>query len=565
MKKILFALMIGVLIAVFCMQIFFLNQSIKQYFDIESTQINQEAFEAFSLLKDFFDKRKIEISKDISSLNRLNKKELINNYKDYNIKKLNSKQGSYYLFSSNKNPYSFLLVIKSGEKYIAKKIPIRDNNMRYFSDMLQNGVNFVFFKNSPKFLKSKVFFDNKQREFFYTRDDDFVDIYLHVSGLSYIKISTHRSFYKLVKSSAYQNLIFSTIIIFIIFIMFYYLINRLILSKIWYISRQINKIEDNNDLSLRMKLKGKDEIAQLAIFIDDMLESVERAKKKEIEEKDRVIESERNFLQQIIDSSKNSLVVINKNNILKTNRSFHSIFGYIFNLSNEKRKNFINALLKANQDEIVNLKSNLNSQYSFFKIDKALLDLNQKHLITITDISSLGRQMEDLKKSSLLDPLTQVLNRKGMLSLLAQNYKNKIFSLLLFDIDFFKKVNDTYGHPIGDKVLQSFAKILSQHSRRSDIVARIGGEEFVFISICDDTNTLKQTAERLRQKVEATQIEINPETSIKITVSIGGIICANYEKYDEYYKQADDNLYKAKEQGRNRSIISNIHANEIKI
>lgn len=555
--------------AVYVMEFIFFKLSLKQYFDIEQTQIKQEALEGLVLLKKFFDEEKIKLSReklesfrvDLDASKFYIEGTMIDRGK---FRQIFSRK-NIHLFPSQKSPFSYLLVMRKNNNFFAKKIIIRDVNLRYFSNILQNGVNLISLKDTSKLTKARVFFDEKEKIFFYDRAGDFVDIYLQIADTSYVKISTSRDFYTLVKGGAYRNLLFSTLTILFIFLMFYVLIVHFVLLKIWKISSRMKKIKQSSDLSLRVELGGKDEVGQMAIFIDSMLESIEKARKKEMQEKDGQIESEKNFLQQIIDSSKSSLIVVNEKDIIRTNYSFHSVFGYIFSLSEAKRKTFVESLLSASQDEIVNLKSNRGDQYSFFKVDKTLLDLESKHLITITDISSLGKQMQDLRKTSFLDPLTNTLNRKGMLSALAQNYKDKVFALLMFDIDFFKKINDNYGHPAGDEVLRIFADMLINNSRSKDIVSRIGGEEFVFIFICDNIDVLKQTAERLRKKTQRLKIQTDSSTSISVTVSIGGILCADNMNFDKAYEQADKNLYRAKEGGRNQSVITQKNIKKINI
>lgn len=131
--------------------------------------------------------------------------------------------------------------------------------------------------------------------------------------------------------------------------------------------------------------------------------------------------------------------------------------------------------------------------------------------------------------------------------------KDERLSLLMIDIDHFKKVNDTYGHPIGDKVLAELGKILTHASRSFDIVSRNGGEEFsVILPDCPQQQAV-ELAERIREKVEAHEFRISSTESIHITISVG---VATYPETvpdtAEIFVSADDCLYKAKRTGRNR-------------
>jgi len=149
-----------------------------------------------------------------------------------------------------------------------------------------------------------------------------------------------------------------------------------------------------------------------------------------------------------------------------------------------------------------------------------------------------------LKIKAETDKLTKILNRQGC----ENKIKNlKSYSLLLFDIDFFKKVNDTYGHDIGDMILQQFAKIIKNNIRESDIFCRWGGEEFILI--LPNQNHPDEVAEKLRKIVEKAKFP----KDLKITVSIG--ISRYIDDFDKMYKQADEKLYISKKEGRNRVTI----------
>ncbi len=124
---------------------------------------------------------------------------------------------------------------------------------------------------------------------------------------------------------------------------------------------------------------------------------------------------------------------------------------------------------------------------------------------------------------------------------------------MMLDIDHFKDVNDTYGHQIGDSVLIEFANILKKHSRKTDIVGRWGGEEFIII--CLDTNIQGATnlAENLRASIEEFEFSIINHK----TVSIGVSEVKDTDNIKTLIKRVDDYLYKAKESGRNK-VISDI-------
>jgi len=121
---------------------------------------------------------------------------------------------------------------------------------------------------------------------------------------------------------------------------------------------------------------------------------------------------------------------------------------------------------------------------------------------------------------------------------------------MMFDIDFFKKVNDTYGHDVGDEVLKKFSSIVSQSIRDTDTFGRWGGEEFLFIAPNENLEGAMFLAEKIRQNVA----NFNFETPQQITISIGLTICDGDAEKEKLLKNVDEALYEAKTQGRNRVI-----------
>ncbi|NPA87696.1 MAG: diguanylate cyclase [Epsilonproteobacteria bacterium] len=151
-----------------------------------------------------------------------------------------------------------------------------------------------------------------------------------------------------------------------------------------------------------------------------------------------------------------------------------------------------------------------------------------------------------VKRVADLDKLTQIYNRRGCEKFL-KSYKD--YSIILIDIDHFKQINDTYGHDIGDKILQEFGKLLKSSVRANDIVCRWGGEEFLIILPHTSYENATEVAEKIRKKVEETKIFGN----IQITISLGvSQFNGNFEKT---FKEADEKLYIAKKTGRNKVIF----------
>jgi len=125
----------------------------------------------------------------------------------------------------------------------------------------------------------------------------------------------------------------------------------------------------------------------------------------------------------------------------------------------------------------------------------------------------------------------------------------------MLDIDFFKSINDTHGHAIGDKVLKTMANIIKKQLREYDIASRYGGEEFCILLPQTKIEEASIVAQRLRAAVESTQINIDEDKNINITISIGLSQLREKDKAEDLYKRADKALYDAKNRGRNRVVV----------
>jgi two-component system, cell cycle response regulator len=166
---------------------------------------------------------------------------------------------------------------------------------------------------------------------------------------------------------------------------------------------------------------------------------------------------------------------------------------------------------------------------------------------------------------ALTDELTQLYNRRYFNShidgLLQQSEdQHKSISLLMIDIDHFKSINDTHGHDEGDKVLIEVAQRIKRHVRECDLVARLGGEEFVVVMPDTRTGVGLQVAERLRQSIENRAIDLVCGKSLKVTVSVGLTSTRDQTRITrpQLVKAADDALYKAKRSGRNRVVVGEL-------
>jgi len=188
----------------------------------------------------------------------------------------------------------------------------------------------------------------------------------------------------------------------------------------------------------------------------------------------------------------------------------------------------------------------------------------------VTDIAvnKLGLKVanEELGILSRTDMLTKLYNRgyweERLLHEFSLHKRNKqAVSLVMFDIDHFKKVNDTYGHQAGDEVIRVTSKLLIDCKRETDIAGRYGGEEFAVILLDSTAQNALLFTERLRKRIEESRVSVGSD-SIKFTVSLGiSDLTEKTQDYEEWLKQSDMALYRAKESGRNQSVIYDVNLN----
>ncbi|NLQ16236.1 GGDEF domain-containing protein [Marinomonas sp. M1K-6] len=174
---------------------------------------------------------------------------------------------------------------------------------------------------------------------------------------------------------------------------------------------------------------------------------------------------------------------------------------------------------------------------------------------TLRGLSTLNSKIYQLNEDSYTDPLTQLYNRRGLESVLSQWEEQKLsFAIIALDIDHFKLVNDTFGHDVGDEVLQNLSAIIRRSSNTKAILCRNGGEEFLILLPATSPHLAYRHAEKVRIEIAA----FNMPTAGKITVSLGISFwdADSDNSIKTALKTADTALYQAKRQGRNCSVIA---------
>ena len=186
-------------------------------------------------------------------------------------------------------------------------------------------------------------------------------------------------------------------------------------------------------------------------------------------------------------------------------------------------------------------------------------------LIVSIVVSLLFLQQSRQREAQILhlsqtDPLTQLYNRRTAQERLIELMKNPAgypISVVLLDLDFFKKINDTYGHLVGDRVLKAVSQVLRESLRKNDLIARFGGEEFLLILDGITCHTAEKVAERCRELLIKTLVLSESGEKIAITGSFGVacVLTGEHSVIDDILRQADEALYQAKEKGRNQVVM----------
>ncbi len=232
---------------------------------------------------------------------------------------------------------------------------------------------------------------------------------------------------------------------------------------------------------------------------------------------------------------------------------------------NEQTKDIPIIFLTAKADE-----DSIEKAYDMGGIDYVSKPFKPKELMarikTVLQLQSLILELkaskEELKLLSSIDPMTQLYNRRYFSKIskhildLSKREKTKL-SLLMIDIDNFKKINDTYGHQVGDDVIISLAKKLEKYTRASDIICRFGGEEFVILLPETSIDGATIISEKIREVISDEVINFSHKEKLKFTISIGLTQIKNETdmNIDVLINRADKALYDAKNSGKNKVCI----------
>ncbi len=176
------------------------------------------------------------------------------------------------------------------------------------------------------------------------------------------------------------------------------------------------------------------------------------------------------------------------------------------------------------------------------------------------EVEQVRRELDEYKRIANTDSLTRLSNRRAFDDKLVSLYGNpmtlSLTALIIADIDHFKRINDTFGHPVGDKILATVASVIRSNLRRDVFVARTGGEEFAIITEGQTEEEALQICERIRRVLEQTPFK-NSKTGVNygpVTISLGLCMASEASDAGELYSRTDVALYSAKSAGRNRTM-----------
>ncbi len=349
--------------------------------------------------------------------------------------------------------------------------------------------------------------------------------------------------------------------------------NRKKHGGLYWVATTILPMLDNSGLpyqyiSVRTDISSIKEAQQVLLRSKNDLENMVHARTLELEERDEVLQSITNAAQDAV------IMIDNQQNITFWNPAAVAMFGYtpeeatgnhLYNLL--APPNYLDAYRAAftttpkNENHALRGATTelhaLRQDGSEFPIEISVSSVNLKnnwHAVAIVrDITARKLAEEQLKQLATTDPLTGIYNRRRFNEVMhaelarAKRYATPL-SLIIFDIDHFKQINDQFGHPIGDQVLIQLSALVSNTLREADVLARWGGEEFTILAPNCDLQCGRRFAEKLRMLIETYKF-----TDVsKVTCSFGITDYRENDDQSSLVKRADHSLYKAKQMGRNR-------------
>jgi diguanylate cyclase len=305
------------------------------------------------------------------------------------------------------------------------------------------------------------------------------------------------------------------------------------------IDQLFSKIENNNNLLFTKEVQDK-----IEDFINQRFERDKKVVIEKTSDISKLVLLMEDYLNEAISSNGSG-----SKNVLNIKEKIESI---------NIQENGLEALSKL-QNELVNAASSIEKEMN--SVTNKLQTGRTKVQELEEKVKTLEDELTRTKTENMKDHLTGLLTRRAFsdevkrIESAYERIKTQ-YAVIFFDLDFFKKLNDTYGHECGDVVLSTFGKILNKSVRDHDIVGRYGGEEFVAIIHFNLNRELLQFLKRIKTIVSDNRF-LYKDKKIKVTFSAGVAIRNNYETYENTLQKADMLLYQAKENGRNKIVLEN--------
>jgi len=264
------------------------------------------------------------------------------------------------------------------------------------------------------------------------------------------------------------------------------------------------------------------------------------------------------LIETLFNYQSDALILLDKNLKIKIyNKTFKAILKDLEIGEIDSIEDFMKSCKKEDNSEILldDIINNIENKIVCKNIHNKYFEIGIKKienyiLLILDDITEYKLENEAMKETAFRDQLTGLYNRQKLNSIKDKFIDNNL-CLIMFDVDNFKKINDTYGHLKGDEVLKALSKTVIDNVRGSDIVVRWGGEEFIVVlNGLKDINIAQNLAEKLRQKINEIDIDEVGNFSCSFGVSCGFI--KNSSDVENLLNKADEALYKAKREGKNR-------------
>lgn len=285
---------------------------------------------------------------------------------------------------------------------------------------------------------------------------------------------------------------------------------------------------------------------------------------------------ELDMVYSALDNVKAGLLILDRDlRAVYSNPALHSMFrSWSPERIRSRKPRYVELLLSAHSDAIIDLEDYVSRRLSWVKSgEPAPMDLNMSdgtvrrcqlavlpnggRMLIYSDVTDIIRNAEELERLATTDGMTGTLNRRHFLTLADREWKRALrydrpLSLVVLDIDFFKAINDEFGHDVGDSVIVHLTDLAARTKRDTDLLARIGGEEFALLLPETSLADACPVAERIRQQFAARPVDVTSRI-VAATVSIGvAASTAAMAGFADLMKTADDALYDAKRSGRNR-------------